>query len=215
MAFNTTSYLAGVGTVVAALTIGFSSGFFFAAPTQNEPPNRLQRVASSAPLANQAATPAPSAPTQEIPKQDVAAAGAVPTAAAAPAPVASSPPAAVAAPTPVASVSPAPSQQAVSPEPAPVVATAPEPAPAAAAQERIAQINADKAAERIRAVEASRAAERKRVEARKLADRQRKQREVQEAATAVKRMLRDRDVQQVADTDGPGFDTPRLGFFGQ
>jgi alpha-mannosidase len=101
------------------------------------------------------------------------------------------------------------------------VAKAPEPAPAAPEQQRIAQINADKAAEKIRtaeanrAAEASRAAERKRIEARKLADRQRKQREVQEAAAAVKRMLRDRDVQEVADSDGPGFDTPRFGFFGQ
>jgi hypothetical protein len=95
------------------------------------------------------------------------------------------------------------------------MAKASESAPAAADQQRVAQINADKAAEKIRAAEASRAAERKRIETRKLADRQRRQREVQEAATAVKRMLRDRDVQQVADTDGPGFDTPRFGFFGQ
>jgi hypothetical protein len=93
------------------------------------------------------------------------------------------------------------------------LAKASEPAPDAADRERVAQINADKAAEKIRAAEASRAAERKRIETRKLADRQRRQREVQEAATAVKRMLRDRDVQQVADTDGP--DTPRFGFFGQ
>lgn len=203
MAFNTKSYLAGVGTVVVALTIGFSSGFFFAAPTQNEPPNRLQRVASSAPLASQAAAPATPGQGPESPRQDVAAAGS--------ASAASSPPVAVAASAPAASVSPAPSQQAASPEPAPMVAQkTSEPN-----QERIAQINADKAAEKVRAAEASRAAERKRIETRKLADRQRKQREVQEAAAAVKRMMRDRDVQQVADTDGPGFDTPRFGFFGQ
>ena len=71
--------------------------------------------------------------------------------------------------------------------------------------------------EKARAAEASRAAEKKRIEARKLAER-RKQREIQEAAAAVKRMLRDRDVQQVADTDDPdrrGFDPPPFGFFGQ
>jgi type IV secretory pathway VirB10-like protein len=63
MSFNTTSYLAGVGTVVAALTIGFSGGFFLAPTTDHVEQNRLQRVASSAPISNpasqEAITPKP------------------------------------------------------------------------------------------------------------------------------------------------------------
>ena len=216
MAFNTTSYLAGVGSVVAALTIGFSSGFFFAAPTQNDPPNRLQRVASTAPLAGPVSAPAAApAPKQEIPKQDIATAApteSAATTASTPAPVAVAPPpstaASIAAPAPV-------TQQTAPPEPTSVVAKSSEPAPSAGERERAAQINAEKTAEKVRAAEASRAAEKKRIAARKLAERQRRQREVQEAAIAVKRMLRDRDVQQVADRDEGGFDTPRFGFFGQ
>jgi hypothetical protein len=220
MAFNTTSYLAGVGSVVAALTIGFSSGFFFAAPKQNDPPNRLQRVASTAPLANPVSAPAVPAPTQEIPRQDIAAAAPTTSAAAAPpaAPASTSDPVAVA-PPPSAAASVAPPAQATpqagASEPPAVVAKSPEPIPSAAERERVAQINGERIAEKIRAAEASRAAERKRIEARKLAERQRRQREVQEAAIAVKRMLRDRDVEQVADRDDVGFDTRRLGFFGQ
>jgi hypothetical protein len=95
------------------------------------------------------------------------------------------------------------------------VAKSPEPIPSAAERARVAQINAERIAEKIRIAEASRAAERKRIETRKLAERQRRQREVQEAAAAVKRMLRERDVQQVADRDDVGSDTPRFGFFGQ
>jgi hypothetical protein len=106
-------------------------------------------------------------------------------------------------------------QQTAPPEPTSVVAKSSEPAPSAAERERIAQINAEKVPEKIRAAEASRAAEKKRIEARKMAERQRRQREVEQAAAAVKRMLRDRDVQQVADRDEGGFDTPRFGFFGQ
>ena len=51
MPFSTKSYLAGVGTVVAALTIGFSGGFFLAPSTEHVEQNRLQRVTSTAPVA--------------------------------------------------------------------------------------------------------------------------------------------------------------------
>ena len=262
MKFSTTSYLAGVGSVVAALTIGFSGGFFFAAPTQNDPPNRLQRVTSSAPIPNPAPPQAAIAPKQDSPKQETveaastpapalkqeASTAAAPVVAAAPvapvvaaAPVAP-PPAVAAAP---ASPPPTVAQQAasVAATPAPTSTREPEPVRAADTQERserehITQVNTEKA----RAAEARRAeedanratekAEKKRIEARKLAER-RKQREIQEAATAVKRMLRDRDVQQVADTDDEsdrrgddndrrgdrrGVDSsprPLFGFFGQ
>ena len=209
MSFNTTSYLAGVGTVVAALTIGFSGGFFLANPTQNTEQNRLQRVTSSAPISS----PAPQAAT--TPKPEITEANATPApiqAAQQPAVQVTQTPSRV---EPIAvvakSVEPAPAPIMT---PAPVMAKAPEaslpePVGAAPEQERAASANAEK----LRAAEAkaeAKAAERKRAEARKLAER-RKQKEIETATVAVKRMLRDREPQQVAD----GFESPRFGFFGQ
>ena len=193
MSFSTTSYLAGVGSVLAALTVGFSGGLFLAAPTPYAEQNRLQRVMSSAPIAS---------PTPQIaaaPKPKITEANAT-----------SAPASAIQQPArpetiPVMA-------KAAEPEPAPVMAKAPEakalePIRAAPEQERAAQSNVN--AEKIRAAEA-RAAERKRAEARKMEER-RKQREIELATVAVKRMLRDRDPQRVAD----GIETPRFGFFGQ
>ena len=71
MPFSTQSYMAGVGTVIAAITIGFSGGFFLA-PNDRVEQNRLQRVTSSAPISN----PAPQ--TAVTPKLDVAEANAAP-----------------------------------------------------------------------------------------------------------------------------------------
>jgi hypothetical protein len=188
MSFSTTSYLAGVGSVVAALTVGFSGGLFMAAPTPYAEQNRLQRVMSSAPIAS----PTPqiaAAPKPEI--TEVNATSRTTSAIQQPARPETIPVMA----------------KAAEPEGAPVMAKAPEPVRTASEQERGAQMNAN--AEKVRAAEA-RAAERKRAEARKLAERQ-KQREIELATVAVKRMLRDRDPQQVAD----GIETPRFGFFGQ
>jgi hypothetical protein len=48
---SATSYFAGMGTVVAALTVGFTGGLMITGPSKNaEIPNRLQRVMSNAPL---------------------------------------------------------------------------------------------------------------------------------------------------------------------
>jgi hypothetical protein len=160
MSFNTTSYLAGVGSVVAAITVGFSGGFFMAGPTPYAEHNRLQRVMSSAPIA----TPTPVMAKADAPERALV-------------------------------MAKAPNAKALEP-----VRTTPE-------QERAAQSNGNP--EKIRAAEAT-AAERKRSETRKLAERQ-KQREIELATGAVKRMLRDREPQQVAD----GIQTPRFGFFGQ
>ena len=44
MAFSTTSYLAGVGSVVVILSTGFAGGYLLATPTRQDPPNRLQRL---------------------------------------------------------------------------------------------------------------------------------------------------------------------------
>ena len=54
MAFNTTSFLAGVGSMVAVLSTGLAGGYFLANPSHIDPPNRLQRVAG-----NQDTKPAP------------------------------------------------------------------------------------------------------------------------------------------------------------
>lgn len=61
MSFNTTSYLAGVGTVVAALMVGFSGGFFLAPPVEHVEQNRLQRISApiSTPVSQEGNTPKP------------------------------------------------------------------------------------------------------------------------------------------------------------
>jgi len=62
MAFSTTSFFAGVGTVFAAVTIGFAGGAMITTSPRLEP-NRLERVAASAP----AVTPASKAETPALP----------------------------------------------------------------------------------------------------------------------------------------------------
>jgi hypothetical protein len=72
MAFNPSSYFAGVGTVVLAMGLGFSGGLVVTGSNHKfDPPNRVERVASAAPLRSapsaQASVPlgAPSAPDPE------------------------------------------------------------------------------------------------------------------------------------------------------
>jgi hypothetical protein len=60
MAFNTTSFFAGVGTVFAAITLGFAGGAMITTSPKVEP-NRLERVAASAPVIA-ARTEAPATP---------------------------------------------------------------------------------------------------------------------------------------------------------
>ncbi len=180
MPFSTQSYMAGVGTVIAAITIGFSGGFFLA-PNDRVEQNRLQRVTSSAPISN----PAPQ--TAVTPKLDVAEANA------APAP-AIQPPARM---IPVMA-------KAVEPPPSPAAPKAAEPVRGAFEQDRATQPNS----ERMRAAEAR--AERKLAREQRRAER-RKQREIELASVGIRRMLRDRDPQQVADRT----ESPRFGFFGE
>jgi hypothetical protein len=176
MSFNTTSYLAGVGTVVAALTIGFSGGFFLAPPADYVEQNRLQRVASGAPVSNQGSQEA------LTPKPEVTPARSIEL---------------------IAAKVPAPSQQPPRAETVPVMAKAVEPVRGAFDETAKPDINTEK----VRAAEAK--AERKRAIEQRRAER-RKQREM-EATIAVKRVLRDRDPQQVAERSEP----PRFGFFGE
>jgi hypothetical protein len=57
MAFSTTSFFAGVGTVFAAITLGFAGGAMITGSPKVEP-NKLERAAAAAP------TPAPVAPAK-------------------------------------------------------------------------------------------------------------------------------------------------------
>jgi hypothetical protein len=87
MAFSNSSYFAGVGTVFAAVTLGFAVGAMITSGGV-QPPNRLERVASSAalPASNVQPADAPKAAPGEPP-------AAVPTAAAdEPRPVVQQPP---------------------------------------------------------------------------------------------------------------------------
>ena len=193
MAFSTTSYLAGVGSVVVILSTGFAGGYMLANPTHQDPPNRLQRLAAEGQDSKGAAQAAPAA------KPEV---------------VAMAAPAA----TPVPAV---PQPAAAEPAPAPAEATAPEPARSTAPQVSAEKASAEKSiAEKARMAEAAeaKAAERKRADARKFAQRRRKQRELEVVTVAVRRMMRDRDDQEFAAMDQPEPpppEMPRLGLFGQ
>ena len=221
MKINTTSYLAGVGSVVAVLSTGFAGGYFLANPTHVNPPNRLQRLAAedhTAPAATKpeavaAATPAPvAAPVTP---------GAAPAAAA----------------TPVVQQAAAPPTVSPAETKAPEEAKAPEPARTIAAQETIApaadKADAEKANTQKASIDKARAdepklAERKRTDARKFAEQQRKQRELEVATVAVRRIIhgrdvpdiviRDRDADVVVENDpaeAPAPQMPHFNLFGQ
>lgn len=119
MAFNTTSYLAGVGSVVVILSTGFAGGYLLAYPTHPDPPNRLQRLAAEGQDTRPVATPAT---RPEI--------------------VAATAPASTPAPaTPQPAVTEPPAQ----PAPVPVAAKAPEPVRNSAAQVNAERSGAEKA----------------------------------------------------------------------
>jgi hypothetical protein len=218
MAFNTTSFLAGVGSMVAVISTGLAGGYFLASPSHIDPPNRLQRVAA----ANQDSKPVPV--TTDAKPEVVAAAAPI----AAPAPttgeVAQTP-----APAPVA---PAAQPAVASPE-----AKASEPARTAAVQETAAtakpdtgvkpndaktndaKTNGEKAnADKARSAEA-RAVEKKRAETTRITEQQRKQRELEVAAMAVRRIIHERDASDVVvDSDPaetPAAEMPHFNLFRQ
>ena len=228
MKINTTSYLAGVGSVVAVLSTGFAGGYFLANPTHVNPPNRLQRLAAEDHTAPAAAKP-----------ESVAAATPAPTtapmAAATPAPVTP----AVQPPAPQPEMQQAANTQTSSPADvqtsSPADVKAPE--PARAAQETIApaadKADAEKANTQKASIDKVRAdepklAERKRSDARKVAEQQRKQRELEVATVAVRRIIhgrdapdiviRDRDADVVVENDpaeAPAPQMPHFNLFGQ
>ncbi len=191
MAFSTTSYLAGVGSVVVILSTGFAGGYMVANPTRPEAPNRLQRLAAEARDTRPVATP-PATP--EI----------VATAAATPTPAPETPPPAVTA-------------QAAPPAPIPVKAKTAEP-PAGAVSANADQAGTEKVTAEKPNVERprlARSAERKRAEDRRFAERQRKQRELEVATVAVRQLMhrRYRDDEEFAAMDRPERpEMPRLMF---
>jgi len=74
MAFSTTSFFAGVGTVFVAVTLGFAGGAMITNSPQMEP-NRLERVAAGAQAAQRdasvkAAAPDPRSVTTAMPSQE-------------------------------------------------------------------------------------------------------------------------------------------------
>ena len=218
MTFNTTSYIAGVGSVVAVLSTGFAGGYFLANPHHIDPPNRLQRLA-----AEDHTAPATTVAKPEVVTAATSAPTAAPMAAAAPAPV-----------TPAAQqpAQQAEMQQANTPTTSPADVKAPEPARTAATQETIAPA-ADKAdAEKANTQKASidkartdepKLAERKRSDARKVAEQQRKQRELEVATVAVRRIIhgrdapdiviRDRDAPDMVENDPPEAPAPQMPHF--
>ena len=217
MAFNTGSFLAGVGAVVAVLSTGFAGGYMVANPNHAEPPNRLQRLAADNANAK-AVTPAPVAAED---KPRIVADAAQP-----PQP---SPPAArstteTPAPQPVAAQAGAKPE--VMAEAQPPVAT-PAPAPAPATIERVKPqmaavqpINSDRTntdrAQRApdNNIAENKASERKRSDSRKYAEQQRRQRELEVATIAVRRIIHDRNAQEVViDDDQPEAPAPQTPHF--
>jgi hypothetical protein len=217
MAFNRTYYMAGVGSVFIVLSTGFAGGYFMANPTHNDPPNRLQRMASAQDVK-------PVAQVTPSGKAGIVTEGA-------------------AAPAPSAPRSLAPAVQPVSSEPAAppaaIEAKPPEPVRTMTAQQTVGQAitdrggqanpdklnterpNAEKAnPEKARTAD-SKDADKKRAEMRKFAEQQRRQREIEVATIAVRRIIRDRDASdrdapvliENDQSEAPAPETPRLGLF--
>jgi hypothetical protein len=216
MALNTTSFLAGVGSVVAVLSTGLAGGYFLAAnPSHIDPPNRLQRVAA----ANQDSKPTPvTADAKPEFKPEVVAAAA-PIAAPAPATTQAAQTATQPAAAPAAQPAVA-TPEARASEPARTVAVQETAAPAPTAKPGTdAKANGEKAnADKARSAEA-RAVEKKRAETRKIAEQQRKQRELEVATIAVRRLIHERDPSDVVvDSDQaetPAAEMPHFNLFRQ
>ena len=191
MAFSNSSYFAGVGTVVAAVTLGFAVGAMITSGGV-QPPNRLERVAASAVLS--ASNPPPADPAKAAPAEPPAA---VPTQAAAddPRPVVQQPP-----PSPAIMVR---SEAAATP-----TAQQPSPVPAIVARSEDAATARNERAS-ARSSEMKRETYRRRDDERKFAERKKRQ-DIEDAANAVRQMRRDGVIGEVVERDPP----PRLGLFG-
>jgi hypothetical protein len=183
MAFNPVSFFAGIGTVAAAIAVGFGGGLFMTNTVhKSEAPNRLERVASSAPLATPAAPQAPASPIQ---------ASIAPDATPAPAPAAE--PRSSASPqqvTPPQPPQPPPVQTTQAANQQPAVATDPPPP---LARESAKPQDQDNDARKI--------ADRRHTERRKWAERKRRQQELEGATVETRKIDRDDGSREVVRRD--------------
>lgn len=218
MTFNPVSYFAGIGTVFAAIAVGFGGGLLMTHSVHDSaPPNRVERVTAAAPL-----SPPPA--VAQAPKMEVQPSVApVVAATAAPAPVTTIPTAAS-----EAVQSPSPSQASTSPsptlpqQPAADVMRPANQLPAAnqqaAANDQHPVIRETGAKPQDQDIEAKRIAERKQAERRKWAERKRRQQDLEGATVEVRRIERDDGAQEVVQKDAvgmPRIEIPRLGLFGE
>jgi hypothetical protein len=189
MSFNPISYFAGIGTVSAAIAIGFGGGIMLTTSAYKpEPQNRVERVASNKPL------PAPSAPQATAPAVQAASAVAATPAAATPEPTTPS----------------APPQRAMPQQPPSTETTRAATAQPAAVTEQPSLVRESTAKPPDEDVDARRIA-RKKAEHRKWAERKHRQ-DLDAATMDVRKMDRD-DAPEVVQRDI--IETPRLGFFGE
>jgi hypothetical protein len=231
MAFSSSSFFIGVGTVVAAISLGFAGGAMFTTSTV-QPQNRLERVtAATAPpasiLSSKASEQASvSTPPSQQPQPQIPAATPYPqVVAAAPSePVADLQPAQQAQPAaPVAAK--ADTKTADTKTDAAVNAQQPPTTPpqtikvedaAPLKNQRASTRPAEPNREASRSVDANKDASRKRPDERKFTERKRRQ-ELDEVTDVVRQMPRDRAVNVVEREDAPRvIDGPprRLGLFG-
>lgn len=191
MAFNTTSFYAGVGTMFAAVTIGFAGGAMLTSSPKMEP-NRLERVAANTPATIPAAAKAETPAVASVSNVKAE------TPAVSPVLAKNETPETPAAPDRVVSTTPAPAAQVAPPQPQPVVARE------VSREDLASQIDN---AKKIREGELRKQAESER----RVEQRRRKRQEIDAAVSAVRRMQRDGVLQEASQQD----DSPRFGFFGR
>lgn len=195
MAFSTTSFFAGVGTVFAAVTIGFAGGALLTTSSPKMEPNRLERVAASNPptIAAATKTETPAVPSVPTIKAEAPAVPAVQAAAR------NETAETTATPDRVVAMTPAPASPQVAP-------AQPQP-PVVAREDMASQIDN---AKRLRETELRKQAD-SRESDRRAEQRRRKRQEIDAAVDAVRRMKRDGVLQEAAQQD----EGPRFGFFGR
>jgi len=226
MAFSSSSFFVGVGTVVAAIAVGFAGGAMITTSTV-QPQNRLERVTTAAappPTASSSKAPEQAnvtAPPAQQPQVPATAPSAQVVATAPSAPVADSQP--VQPPSPAAAKVDTKTDTAVNaqqpPPSLPQTARSEDAAPAKNQRAGTRSTEADKEASRSadsNRADSNRDASRKRADERKFTERKRRQ-ELDEVTDVVRQMPRDRAVNVVEREDAPRvIDGPprRFGLFG-